>query len=153
MAQLLKSGALSEDSIHKTVMQWVKSHPYLSKLTLHFPNEGQRHARFGKSLKDKGMRAGVSDLLIAMPNHGFGGGWVELKSESGSLSKEQKEFLIDMEQQNYFTAVTWSLDEALAILMWYCHGSVWKQGDLWPLPNRYRTPFQRSLEAPHGKHL
>lgn len=117
--KFLKSGDLSEETIHKTVMEWVRFHPTIKKLVLHFPNEGRRTQRFGKLLKDLGMRAGVSDLLIAMRAHGFGGAWIELKSEHGIVSAAQKEFLDDMAQQNYFTAICWSIDEAINTISWY----------------------------------
>lgn len=118
--KVLKSGAISEESIHKTVMEWVRSHPMIKKLVLHFPNEGHRTNRFGKLLKDMGMRAGVADLLIAMGRHGFNGAWIELKSAKGVVSDAQKEFLDDMSQQGYFTAVCWSIDEAINTIDWYC---------------------------------
>lgn len=122
MSSYLKSGELSERAIHTTVMEWVRHHPYIKKLVIHFPNEGKRTPRYGKMLKDLGMRKGVSDLLITMQKHGYGGAWIELKSKDGVLSKEQKEFLADMKAQNYYTAVTWSLDEALDTISWYCFG-------------------------------
>ena len=111
--KLLKSGDISEETIHKTVMEWVRLHPMLKGLVLHFPNEGRRTKRFGGLLKELGMRAGVVDLLIAMPRHGYGGAWLELKSANGILSPLQKQFLEDMSQQNYFTAVCWSINEAI----------------------------------------
>lgn len=120
MTKLLKSGSLSEESIHKTVMEWVRMHPLLKRLVLHFPNEGKRTPRYGKLMKDLGMRKGVSDLLIAMPRHSYCGAWIELKSEQGVLSPEQQDFLNDMRQQNYFTAVCWSIDEAINTIKWYC---------------------------------
>lgn len=118
--QLLKSGDISEETIHKTVMQWVRAHPIISPLVLHFPNEGRRTKRFGKLLQDMGMRAGVSDLFIAMQKHEFGGAWIELKSSRGYASQFQKDFLQDMSQQNYFTAICWSIDEAINTIKWYC---------------------------------
>lgn len=121
--KVLKSGAISEESIHKTVMEWVRAHPMIKKLVLHFPNEGRRTLRFGKLLQDMGMRAGVADLLIAMGRHGFNGAWIELKSARGIVSAAQKEFLDDMSQQGYFTAVCWSIDEAISTIDWYCFKS------------------------------
>ncbi|HMF72302.1 MAG TPA: VRR-NUC domain-containing protein [Flavitalea sp.] len=123
MVRLLKSGELSEESIHKTIIQWVRNHPKLKKmgnLVMHFPNEGKRSLRYGKLMKDLGMRKGVSDLLIAMPRHGYGGAWIEIKSRGGIVSKEQNNFLSDMRQQNYFTAVCWSIDEGIKTIDWYC---------------------------------
>jgi VRR-NUC domain len=122
----LKSGAISETSIQKAVMQWVRVHPTLRELILHFPNEGKRTEKYGKSLKDMGMRAGVSDLFVAMQRHGYGGAWIELKSKDGILTKQQKEFLNDMAIQGYFTMVCYSIEETLAIIDRYCFGD-WEE--------------------------
>lgn len=116
----LKSGLVSEQAMHITIMDWVRLHPLLKKLVLHFPNEGRRTLSFGKLLKNMGMRAGVSDLFIAMGRHGYIGAWIELKSQNGVLSSSQKDFLEDMKQQNYFTRVCWSIEEAITIIQWYC---------------------------------
>ena len=116
----LISGEISEETIHKTVMEWVRFNPLLKRLVLHFPNEGRRSIRYGKLLKDMGMRAGVSDLFIAMGNHGYLGAWIELKSTQGTVSEAQTDFLKDMSEQGYFTAVCWSIDEAINLIKWYC---------------------------------
>lgn len=124
-AKLLKSGELSEESIHVTVIQWIRKHPFFNrnkrfKLVMHFPNEGKRSLRYGNLMNDLGMRKGVSDLFIAMAFHGHHGAWIELKSKDGYVSQEQKEFLEDMKEQNYFTAICWSIDEAIDVIRWYC---------------------------------
>jgi len=103
-------------------MQWVRVHPTLRGLILHFPNEGKRTTQYGKCLKDMGMRAGVSDLFIAMQRHGYGGAWIELKSKDGYLTREQKDFLSDMAVHGYFTAVCYSIEETLSIIDGYCFG-------------------------------
>jgi VRR-NUC domain-containing protein len=118
--KILKSGNISEETIHITVMEWVRSNQNIKKFILHFPNEGRRTLRFGKLLQGMGMRAGVSDLFIAIQRHGFGGAWIELKSSGGIVSQFQKDFLSDMSQQNYFTAICWSIDEAINTIKWYC---------------------------------
>jgi hypothetical protein len=118
----LKSGELSEESIHKLTLLHVEEHPLLSRykqLILHFPNEGKRSQRYGALMKSLGMRKGASDLFIAVPRHGFGGAWIELKSVGGILSSEQKKFLSDMKEQNYFTAVCWSIKESIDVVEWY----------------------------------
>ena len=40
-----------------------------------------------------GVKAGVSDLFLAYPNPNFHGLWIELKSEKGKKSPEQKHWL------------------------------------------------------------
>ena len=67
-----------------------------------------------------GMRPGVADLFVAMGRRGYYGAWIELKSAQGMATVVQKEFLQDMNQQGYFTAVCWSVDEAITTLKWYC---------------------------------
>lgn len=116
----LKSGDISESSIQKTVMQWVNLNPLLRGFIIHIPNEGKRTSRYGKSLKDMGMRPGVSDLFIALPRHGYCGAWIELKSKKGILSDSQKAFLTDMSEQNYYINVCWTIEKAIETIRWYC---------------------------------
>lgn len=118
----LKSGEIAEESIHKLTLRHIEEHPYLAKykkLILHFANEGKRSKRYGALMKALGMRKGASDLFIAVPRHGFGGAWIELKSADGYLSPEQKDFLQDMKEQNFFTQVCWSIKEAIDAVEWY----------------------------------
>lgn len=116
----LSSGDLSEETIHRTVIEWVCLKPSIQHLVLHFPNEGKRSARYGKLLKDLGLRPGVSDLFVALARHGHHGLWIELKSARGIVSKVQKQFLEDMERQGYGTAICRSIDETITLLDWYC---------------------------------
>ncbi|CEG60976.1 VRR-NUC domain-containing protein [Legionella micdadei] len=120
MSKVLKSGDISEEHIHKTVIQWINLHPSIKNLIMHFPNEGKRTWYFGKLLKDLGLKRGVFDLFIAMPRHGFHGAWIELKSKNGKLSCHQRSFMNDMRQQNYYAAVCYSIDEAIEQIKWYC---------------------------------
>jgi hypothetical protein len=118
----LKSGEIAEESIHKLTLRHIEEHPKLKpfkKLVLHFPNEGKRSKRYGALMKALGMRKGASDLFIAVPRHGFGGAWIELKSIDGTISPEQKDFLADMAEQNFFIAVCWSIQEAIDTIEWY----------------------------------
>ena len=116
----LKSGELSEESMHKTVIEWVTLQPLIARLVMHFPNEGKRSPRYGKLLKDLGMRPGVADLFIAMGKHDCLGAWIELKTSKGVVSPEQKAFLSAMEQQGYFTTVCRSIEDTIDTIKWYC---------------------------------
>jgi hypothetical protein len=116
----LKSGDLSESAIQKAVMEWVRLQPTIRDFIIHIPNEGKRTTSYGKSLKDMGMRSGVSDLFIAMPRHDCNGAWIELKSKNGILRPEQRKFLEDMESQNYFAITCFSIESAIGTIEWYC---------------------------------
>lgn len=120
--KFLSDGTISEESIHKLLIEYISKHPKLSKhkrFIMHFPNEGKRSLRYGALLKSLGMRKGVADLFIAASRHNFSGAWIELKSENGILSYEQKAFLLDMQTENYFTSTCYSLDAAIKIIEWY----------------------------------
>lgn len=118
--RLLQSGEISESDIHRSVMAWVRAHASIAPFVIHVPNEGKRSLRYGFKLKELGMRAGVSDLFIALARHEYHGAWIELKSKKGILSLAQKQFQDDMRSQNYYTSVTYTLDEAISVLQWYC---------------------------------
>lgn len=110
---------LTEKQIHLTVMRWVRLQKDLDRFVLHFPNESPRHPRYGLLLKNMGMRKGVSDLFIAKPCGGYHGAWIEIKTNKGRVSKEQKEFHEDMESQNYFCAVTRGVDDTINTIECY----------------------------------
>lgn len=118
----LKNGDISEESIHKLILNYIGSHPYLFQFKnyiLHFPSEGKRTPSYGLLMKSLGMRKGVADLFIAVPKRGFGGAWIELKSAKGLLRPEQMEFLANMKEQNFYTCACWSIDEAIETITWY----------------------------------
>lgn len=117
--QFLKSGYPSEDSIHIAIIEWLQLNPKVASVVFHIPNGGKRNPREASKLKRMGIRRGASDLFIMRARHGFNGAFIELKTKGGKLSPEQQQFLQDAENENYYTAVTWSLDEALEQIEWY----------------------------------
>ena len=73
----------------------------------------------GKLQRLKGLRAGVSDFLLLVPNSCYHGMALELKIKPNKLTEHQKSFLDDVQQQKYCVAVAWSADEAIKILEAY----------------------------------
>lgn len=112
----------SERDIHLAVMNWVRLHPKISHLVLHYPNESKRSPSYGALLKKMGMRKGVSDLFIAIANHGHHGAWIEIKTKKGKATPSQLVFLEDMRDQGYYIAITKGVDETIETLKWYCFG-------------------------------
>lgn len=114
------SGKESETSIHLAVMQWVRLHPKIVPYVIHIPNEGKRSQRFGRQLKNMGMRPGVSDLFVALAKHDYHGAWIELKTPKGRVQESQEIFLSDMKAAGYYTSITRGFDETINLLQWYC---------------------------------
>lgn len=73
----------------------------LANRVFHFsvPNGGLRNIKVAKSLKDEGVMAGVSDIIIILPNECV---FVELKNgKCGTQSDSQKEFQKNVENLGF----------------------------------------------------
>lgn len=94
-----------ESEMQKRCVSWFReTYPKFSKALFSVPNGGTRHKIEAISLKAEGMTAGVSDLILAIPRKHTHGVFIELKTEKGKLSEEQKEFL-DLMRSLCYTAV------------------------------------------------
>jgi len=78
------------------LIKWVRKvedlYPVL-KLLYAVPNGGDRDLRVARKLKAEGVMAGVADLCLPAARRGYHGLYLELKSEDGVATKEQKAFL------------------------------------------------------------
>ena len=113
------SPLLTEDKLQMQIMDWVRLVPELDKHLLHIPNGGFRNAREGAKFKRMGVKAGVSDLFLAKPSKTRHGLWVELKSERGVLTPNQKNWLALMQANGYEAVVCRSFDEFLEVIKGY----------------------------------
>ena len=80
-----------EDLLQQKIIIWYKNEYQRHEKGLIFaiPNGGSRNVIEAKKLKATGMMAGVSDLIIMVPNRII---FLELKTESGIQSEVQKNF-------------------------------------------------------------
>ena len=118
MAKYNVDGSLSEQSIQETVVQYLTVKGF-RRYIIFIPNEGARTLSYGTKLGKMGLRKGASDLFIAVARKDFHGMFLELKSANGKLRPSQREFLADMEEQKYFTAVCYSIDSAIEMIDFY----------------------------------
>ena len=89
----------------KALFEWAGymggRHPEL-RFMYHVPNGGRRNAREAAMLKAEGVKAGVPDIVLPASRGGYHGLYIELKRQkSGSLSKEQREYLEYLKEQGY----------------------------------------------------
>lgn len=80
----------------------------------HPPNGEYRSGRTGARLKAMGVRPGVADIVIVLPNGRAA--FLELKTEKGTLSKEQRAFREQCEANGAPYAVARSPEEVKAVL-------------------------------------
>jgi hypothetical protein len=94
------------------------THPVL-KLLYAVPNGGDRNLRVARKLKAEGVLAGVADLCLPAARRSYHGLYLEMKSEEGAATKEQKEFLRGVSAEGYCAVIAPGVDEARSTLEWY----------------------------------
>lgn len=83
-------------------------------LFFHPANGGARSKAEGAIFKAMGVRKGVPDLVILLPNAGVG--FIELKAGKGVLSPAQKQWRDDLRARGYAWAEARSLEEVEDIM-------------------------------------
>ena len=111
---------LTESQIQKMCVEWFRRrYPTLGGAFHSVPNGGARNVWTGKVLKDEGAVAGVADLELLVPRHGYGSLSIEMKKPGGKQSKEQKEYERLMKSLNNKYVVCYSLEDFREKVMEY----------------------------------
>lgn len=104
---------MKEDDLHKAVVRFIGiAAPHL--LVFHPANGGFRNVREAAKLKAMGVRAGVADLAITLPD--ARSAFIELKTKAGRLSPHQAEFQSTCDRLGIPYAVCRSIEEVAATL-------------------------------------
>lgn len=97
--------------------------PVEGPLLIHIPNGGSRkNAYEGWRLKEQGVRAGVSDLLLPVARQGFHGLWIEFKAappNDAAVSPAQREWVESMRKEGYRAEICLGVAQALAVITDY----------------------------------
>ncbi len=119
---------VSEHDEQTAVIQWARMnegrHPAL--IWLHsslngivIPAEPKTRARIINRMKAEGMKRGIPDLFLPCSKRGYHGLYIEMKTEEGRLTPEQKDFLAYAEAAGYLDLVCRGADEAIEQIEWY----------------------------------
>lgn len=107
----------TEDQEQMTVMSWAHRTKFkdgrLSDYLFHIPNGGSRNIIEATKLKKMGVKAGVPDLQLIVPNGEVHGLWIELKAQKGKLQPSQQIMIQRLEAQGYMCKVCFGADEAI----------------------------------------
>lgn len=72
-----------------------------------------------KRAKAAGLKRGVPDLCLPVAAGGYHGLWIELKTATGKVSPEQREWLAGLTAQGYRAVVCRGADAAIKELLAY----------------------------------
>ena len=94
------------------VIELEKTHPDIYAFAI--PNAGRRSLRTGAKMKAEGLRSGVGDLCIMLPEAKTA--WLELKARKGVQSTSQKGFGARCARLGHPYAVAYTMEEAVTAL-------------------------------------
>jgi hypothetical protein len=83
------------------------------------PNGGYRHKATAVKMKAEGVRAGVPDICLPVPNKRHHGLFIEMKSKVGRASPDQKSWMQGLRDRGYLCAICRSEDDAWEVLIEY----------------------------------
>ena len=116
-----------ESDHQRAVVEWASmtGHHHLppaSKIgdyLIAIPHGGRRGQVEAAILKAEGVKAGVSDLFLAVPMGGFCGLWIEMKIKPNKPTESQIAWITRMAGVGYAAIVCWSWDEAREAIITY----------------------------------
>ena len=83
------------------------------------PNGGARHVAVGRKLKAEGVKRGVPDIFLPVARGRFHGLFVEMKTATGVVSKEQDGWIDRLLYQGYAAHVCRGWDDARQMIERY----------------------------------
>lgn len=101
-----------EHRLQAACVRWFRlQYPALRNNLFAVPNGGRRDKATGAKLKEEGVVAGVSDLILLCRNETYGALLIEMKTPAGSQSPSQKEWQNTMESDGYHYVVCRSIED------------------------------------------
>lgn len=123
-ASYAAAAADTEHAHQVALCQWAAlegRHDNRLRMLFAIPNGGERNRVVAARLKAEGVRAGVPDLFLPVPNRfGYHGLFIEMKKPAlrpkrggaGGVSVLQRQWMDALENQGYACVVCYSWDEA-----------------------------------------
>ena len=111
--------APTEHELQCALIRWCDLQGPPFDLIYAIPNGGHRNKATAGRLKASGVRAGVPDLVLPVPNRYSGALYLELKTEKGRLRKEQAAMMERLREAGNAVFVVRTLDEAIDLLQTY----------------------------------
>lgn len=111
----------TEHQEQAAVIQWFQlAYPDIKTRLFAVPNGANKSRASAARFSAEGLRAGVPDLMLPIPRHGFHGLFIEMKRRKGGrLSREQADWLTFLCEQGYMAVVCCGADAAIETIRGY----------------------------------
>ena len=88
------------------------------------PGDPKRSGIIMNAMKRQGLKNGVSDVVLALPKHGWAGAYIELKRNTNDKpTPEQVHWILLMRTVGYYADVAHGVDEAIETVKAYMSGT------------------------------
>lgn len=109
-----------EHRIQADCVRWFEEqYPEYDGLLFAVPNGGRRDKVTGAMLREEGVRAGVSDLLLLVPTINYHGLCIEMKTPRGRQHPSQERWMEKVRQQGYKYTICRSLEDFIMLVNTY----------------------------------
>lgn len=93
-------------------------------LAFHIPNESKSSIQRRMSMKRAGVKKGIPDICIPIPNDKFASLYIEMKIKPNKPSPEQMQVIRELNQAGNYACLCWSADEAIEMLTKYLNNKL-----------------------------
>lgn len=104
------------------LFDWIRLMPDIEPFCMHIPLERKCSIQQGMILKRMGVKAGTSDIFLAIPMGNYHGLWIEMKVKPNKPTKSQERFLDEMRSKGYAGMICYGADEARQAIDKYLMG-------------------------------
>ena len=101
-----------EHGIQSECVRWFTL-KYPKYVIMAVPNSARRSARMGAWMKQEGLLAGASDLIIIIPHNVI---FIEMKKEKGRQQQSQKEFQSNVERLGFRYEICRSVTDFIKVV-------------------------------------
>lgn len=115
----MKSREAQEQSVLINWCELQKNKYPVLDLIFHVPNGGYRNKIEASNLKRQGVKAGVPDLFLPVPNKKFHGLFIEMKWGNNKPTENQDKWILKLSEQGYKVNVCYSSIEAIESIKEY----------------------------------
>lgn len=123
MARKTRAAGTTESDEQKLLFEWIEwakvKYPELA-LCYHVVNEGRRSYATGRRMVAEGLRKGVPDICLPVPNMRYTALYIELKRKKGGrLSDEQRGWIDALNRVGNLAVVCHGFEEARDTILEY----------------------------------
>lgn len=110
----------NESKLQQSCVRYFRyAYPQYAHLLFAVPNGGYRNAKEASILKQEGVVAGVSDLILLVPKNGKGALCIEMKTRTGAQRASQKVWQEEVEKAGNEYVIVRSFDQFRDVISSY----------------------------------